>query len=68
MENIVKNIYLLLALVSLEACIAKGLDTEKLADADSGMLKNEATEVDDQEKSACEVKGGYYSTTLGCFE
>ena len=63
-----KNIYLLLALVSLEACIAKSLDTEKLADADSGMLKNEATEVDDQEKSACEVKGGYYSTTLGCFE
>jgi hypothetical protein len=33
-----------------------------------GLLKNEATEVEGKANSACEVKGGYYLTTLYCFE
>ena len=66
--KMVKNIYVSFALMSLVACTSEGLYTEESAGAKSSASENEATEVDNKLKSACEARGGYYSKTLGCFD
>ena len=63
-----RNIYVCFAPLLLAACNAQGLNSATSADMESEAASNESVIELEQEKYICESKGGYFSTTLGCFE
>lgn len=63
MEDIMKTLYVTLAILILAGCNSQNLGTDT-SPAEISMSKT----AQDVLQSNCEAKSGYYSKTLGCFE
>ena len=63
MEDIMKTLYVTLAILTLAGCNSQNLRTDT-----SPAEISTSKKAQDVLQSNCEAKSGYYSKTLGCFE